>query len=724
MKIRDMHAAKAPKIGRKSAILGIGLVLALSFGGLQAQGQTKKTETYERPRETESRPTYTPPPTQPSRPAYTPSAPSTPSSPAHPTYAPGQPSHPTYAPNNTSTPGHQPRSTYTPAPSQSTHPAMVYTPHTSGNSGNGYSGNSATASKPSTSGPTVYTPHAGSSAVSASGGTGADSPSHVNGTTVYTPRGRTADDAASTTKAVTTTRSGRTVSVASSVSAATPIHAAYSVPSASSIASETPGQASVLTPTGSQRVVSQVNTTRATFSGINKRALPAGQVTVQPSGRLAIAASGGRQYGLRSDGTLASFRNTRGTSAGFAPNGRFRSLQTANMKVQYGPHGGRTVVKQLSNHETLVSYGPHNGYVERTIVHGQATLMQRTYVVPRADYFTPNTTYVRTYGSYSYRGVTLVSYTPGVYYPPAFYGWASNPWATPVAYTWGWTGDPWVDFYSGYFAPSPMYQSPMQWMADYILSSSLATAYREQQDFQPEGDSDAAANDADANETTAGDGQSDNEVYAQTSTPITPQLRAAIAEEARQNLAAENAAASNQGISDSPQSEPQPLSETLQPNHVFVVSTLLNVYSDQGNCALTAGDIISLVNATGSYADTPLLTVASGKRGDCPAGAQVQVVLQDLQEMDNNLRVQMDNAIAKLHSDQGQGGLPAAPQSAIASPPRQAIDGATATPEPGVSAMLDQEQQQASLAETGVVQAAFASNGGGDKTQASKGPAQ
>ena len=99
-------------------------------------------------------------------------------------------------------------------------------------------------------------------------------------------------------------------------------------------------------------------------------------------------------------------------------------------------------------------------------------------------------------------------------------------------------------------------------------------------------------------------------------------------------------------------------------------------------------------------------------------------MLQDLQEMDNNLRVQMDNAIAKLHSDQGQGGLPAAPQSAIASPPRQAIDGATTTPEPGVSAMLDQEQQQASLAETGVVQAAFASNGGGDKTQASKGPAQ
>jgi hypothetical protein len=496
------------------------------------------------------------------------------------------------------------------------------------------------------------------------------------------------------------------------------MHAAYALPPASSIASKTPDQARVLTTAGSRRVVSQVNTARAAFSGVNKRALPTGQVTVQSSGRLALSASGGRQYGLRSDGTLASFKSAQGASARFAPNGRFRSLQTANMNIQYGPHGGRTVVQQLPSHATLVSYGRHSGYMERTFVHGQVTLVQRAYVAPRG-YFTPNATYVRTYSPYTYRGMTLVSYTPGIYYAPAFYGWAYNPWATPVAYAWGWTGDPWLDFANGYFAPLPMYSSPMQWMADYILGSTLAAAYQQQQDFQPEGAADAAASDAAADETASGDGSSDSEVYAQTTTPITPKLRAAVAEEVRQELAAENAVANDQA-----RPEVQQLPEILQPRHVFLVNSLLNVYTEHGNCALTAGDLIVLVNATDSYAETPLLTVASSKSGDCPAGAQVQVVLQDLQEMDNNLRAQMDNAVAKLHADQGQGGLPAAPQSAIAPPPRPAIDGAPGIPEPGVSTMLDREQQQASQAETGVVQAAFANDDGGGKAKASNETAQ
>ena len=152
------------------------------------------------------------------------------------------------------------------------------------------------------------------------------------------------------------------------------------------------------------------------------------------------------------------------------------------------------------------------------------------------------------------------------------------------------------------------------------------------------------------------------------------------------------------------------MSEILQPRHFFVVSTLLNVTSDQGNCSLTGGDIIGVLNPTGSDPQTALLSVASSKRGDCLAGAQVEVGLQDLQDMDNNLRAQMDNALAKLHSEQGKGGLPAGPRSAILPPPRPAMDDLPTSPEPGVGAMLSQEQVQASQEESQVTQTAFASN--------------
>ena len=84
----------------------------------------------------------------------------------------------------------------------------------------------------------------------------------------------------------------------------------------------------------------------------------------------------------------------------------------------------------------------------------------------------------------------------------------------------------------------------------------------------------------------------------------------------------------------------------------------------------------------------------------------MEIALQDLQDMDNNLRAQMDNALAKLHSNQGRGGLPAAPKSAITPPPRPAMDDMPAA-EQDVPRMLAEEQKQASLEETQINQAVF-----------------
>jgi len=641
-----------------------------------------------------SRPAYTPALSQPSRPAYTPSpsssAPSSSSnsSPAH-TYSPNATSPTVYAPHSSSAPNSAGVSgnrstTYKPSTSGPT----VYTPHSaSASSSTGVGGSGPTTYKPSTSGPTVYTPHSGSNGTSTP--STATESSRVNGATIYTPHSTAAVGArASSPNPVPSSATG---SARSSADAKTslPMHSAYTFPAAGGVASKTSNNASVLTQAASQKVLSQVNTARASMSGVNKRALPAGQVTLQPNGHLTLAASDGRQFGLHPNGTLTSFANARGLNAKFAPNGKLRSVQTSNMKIQYGARGGRTVVKQLPNHATLVSYGGHSGYIERNVVRNNVTLVQRSYAVQ-------NTTFVRMYSPYSYRGVALESYAPAVYYAPAFYGWAYYPWDSPVAYAWGWAGDPWFGLYGSYFAPMPAYANATLWMTDYILGSTLAAAYQQQQDFSAPNNTNAAAEQA----APVQDASSDGEVSA----PITAELRAAIAEEVRQELAAENAVASNKASADV-----QELPSDLQPHHLFVVASLLNVSSDQGNCSLTGGDIISVVDPTGSDSQTAVLAVASSKRGDCPTGAQVDVALQDLQDMDNSLRAQMDNALAKLHSNQGRGGLPAAPKSAIAPPPRPAMDDMPAA-EQDVPRMLAEEQKQASLEETQVNQTAFTNN--------------
>jgi len=112
-----------------------------------------------------------------------------------------------------------------------------------------------------------------------------------------------------------------------------------------------------------------------------------------------------------------------------------------------------------------------------------------------------------------------------------------------------------------------------------------------------------------------------------------------------------------------------------------------------------------------------VLVVGLGKSGLAAAlflrhkGAQVTVSLQDLQEMQNDLRSQLDAGLDALRSGQGRDGLPAAPRAAL-TPPRAGMPGAPPA-EAGVEAMLAAEQRQADQAESGLEQAAFDSRPGG-----------
>jgi hypothetical protein len=418
------------------------------------------------------------------------------------------------------------------------------------------------------------------------------------------------------------------------------------------------------------------------MTGVNQHSIPQGQVSVHGDKSLTVSASNGRNYNLRPSGTLASYSG-HGQSATFRSDGRISSVHTANMDINHGSHGERTIVSHRPDHSTLVSTGAHSGYSQHTVSYHGHDYARRNYV--RGGH-----SFSRAYRGYRFGGLMLDDYLPFYYYDPLFYGWAYYPWGAPVPYGWGWAGSPWFGFYAGFFSPWDTYPSGAYWLTDYYLGQTLADGYQMES--------------GGGNDVTADAGQAGgDDAYAPADTPITPEIKKMIADEVSQQLAMENAAAAK------PDQAPllDGLTQVLVANHLFVVYQGLSVATSDGQqCALSTGDVIKLVATPQAGSTSADLTVVSSRKGDCPAGLTVDVPIESLQEMQNNFRAQLDSGLQTLHAQQGQGGLPAAPYSAIAPPPIP-TDMPPADNE-NVQAQLEAQQQQADQAETDVTQSAFA----------------
>lgn len=460
-------------------------------------------------------------------------------------------------------------------------------------------------------------------------------------------------------------------------------HAAYTFPGDKAVASKTATGSSVLTREGSRNVVNQLNANRSNMQGMNRKTLPAGDVTVHPNGSLTVKASGGRQYGVRANGTISSFA-ANGKAASFNSKGRVTSVHTSNMDIRRGANGQRTVLTHRTDNTTVVATGRHSGYIERTVVHNNQTYVQRTVVV--------NSRIVtHTYIAYGFGGVTLTHFVSPVFYSPAFYGWAFYPWVTPVAYRWRWFSEPWYIGPDPYFVAFATYPSASFWLTDYFLGQTLATAYHEHQEAQADYPDD--------------DMEGSSSLRASVTTPITPELKAAIAEEVKEQIAAENTAAAHPEKAASFGELPSILRER---NHVFVVASSLDVTTaDQQACELQSGDVLQLTIPPSDGSPLAQLRVASSKKMDCPVGVQVTVSLQDLQDMQNNLRTQIASGLGTLQENQGMGGLPAAPPEALSAPPRPAVVGIETMPTAEVVSMLEAETQQADALELEAAQSAL-----------------
>jgi hypothetical protein len=363
------------------------------------------------------------------------------------------------------------------------------------------------------------------------------------------------------------------------------------------------------------------------------------------------------------------------------------------MQIEHGLRGDRRIVTVRPDHGRVVSMGPYRGYVERPyIVRGGWTYVQRTYVIN-------NVTYVNVYRSYYYRGVPYYAYVPPFYFHPVFYGWVYNPWPAPVYYRWAWfvAPPPWYVFWGPYFAPAPVYPSAAFWLTDFLLAESLRAAYE-------------AGREAGAN-AAAQANQPPPETY-QPPPPapqgqgytgqITPEMKDAIAEEVRRQLAAEQEGAST--ISQQPVASPAGATPAaLDPaQRLFVVSSNLAASSIGGqDCELTPGDIITRLDDTPDNNNQVRVSVSSSKGNDCSVGSTLMVQVSDLQEMHNQFREQMDSGLKTLADNSGKSGLPPAPDTSTSAgevPPPP--------PEANVDSALQAQQQAANQAEAQIQQEA------------------
>jgi hypothetical protein len=362
------------------------------------------------------------------------------------------------------------------------------------------------------------------------------------------------------------------------------------------------------------------------------------------------------------------------------PNGKVSDVHDTKrgMDVHHGLNGNRRVSVERSDHSRVVGERGRPGYVQRGYsYHGHD--------FGRRSYSYHGRTYSHFYHGYDYHGRHMDVYGPDHFYRPGFYGWAYNPWASPISYGWGWGGAPWYGYYGGFFTPSPFYPSAAFWLTDYMISQDLQTAYAAHQE----------AGEVDGAQSSAGGPPA-----------LTPDVKQEIADEVKGQLALENQEAQqntqNQDIDPGSSGIARMLADGHK--HVFVVGSALDVVdSNQAECALSDGDVLGLTSPPPPDATAADLVVLASKGGnECGKSSTVTVQVTDLQEMQNRMRELIDTGLQELHDKQGKGGIPQAPPSAQA-PPAPAQYAEIAPPaDPNAGTEIQQQTQQADQAETDV----------------------
>jgi hypothetical protein len=378
------------------------------------------------------------------------------------------------------------------------------------------------------------------------------------------------------------------------------------------------------------------------------------------------------------------------------------------MDVHHGLKGGRSVRVEHADHSRVVAGRGGRGYVQHPYGYHGHEYGHRTY-------YEHGRAYDHFYRGYSYHGAYVEMYSPAVYYPPAFYGWAYNPWAVPIAYpvaAWGWAGAPWFGVYGAFFTPYPVYATPSLWLTDYMISQSLAASYQASADAQAQGQ-----------------GQAQDDAPAADAAPLSAAVKDQIAAEVQRQIALENSEAQAQTANAGAEQDPassgiqRMLTDNIQ--HVFVAGGDLDVVDAAGNeCAISEGDALQLTGPAGANADAATLVVLASKgKKECTRGATVSVAFADLQDMQNHMRETIDAGLGELQAKQGKGGLPALPASAAAAPKKAAFAMDAPPPDATAATQINQSWGEADKSEQEVASSVTPDAGAGQADAAPPAPA-
>ena len=409
---------------------------------------------------------------------------------------------------------------------------------------------------------------------------------------------------------------------------------------------------------GATAVIQQVNKARSSMKGINRLPLPAGNVIANPNGNLTITPTRGHFVQVRADGTVSSIRSLPvGTTSSvvvgkqetvlFDRKGRIAEVHNSYVDIYHGPHGIRTIAARRPDGKVLVSTGAHSGYLEGTFSVGGVTYLRRSYLEGRSRF-------VRIYRAYDYRGGRYYRYIPARSYPAEFYTWTRKPWYPPIIYRWLPNPPKWLKAYDHYYTTPIVNLNVSDWITDYIFVGI----------FDDADEMDGEDSNSDANAAGFKDSGDGDTVYADVDTPITPELKQALAGEVQEQL---NEEAADTDPSDQGPQEPD-FAEEWTPNRYFVAGNPMEVATEDGHtCLLDAGNVVRL-DSTPSWPPRAKLTVVASRRSDCPADARVNVPLEQLEEMENSFRARLDDGLQALYTQQKQNGLPAMPDSVTAVP--------------------------------------------------------
>src|SRR6202795_2177352 len=394
-----------------------------------------------------------------------------------------------------------------------------------------------------------------------------------------------------------------------------------------------------------------------------------------PNGGTRTVRSNGSAVERNKAAKVTAVTTSKGITAKLDAHGHPAALHDGHgTAISRGPHGERRIETVRADRSRLVSTGRHSGFVEHHFSRNGQEFARRTYY-DHGHY------YARVFQPYYYGGYPYFLFVPPFYFGQAYYGWAYNAWPSPVIYPWGWYGAPWFAPYGYYFTPYPVYPAPAFWLTDYAIAASLQ---------------------AGAEETDSGSLQRESGFVLASAHPddqkkdaapvvMTQELKDQIAKQVKLIIASEKAAAAAQGNLPRDENATEQVPPSLELRFtIFIASSSATLETDDGACALTAGDIVQRSEVTPDADSTVAVEVVSSKNADCPVGTASRIALDDLEEMHDSFRQKIDDGLKSLSETQGKSGIPSGPSAT-----HHPVPDGQADADPTVEADLKKQQEAA-----------------------------